>query len=155
MHHLTRKQAQQALQYERDRLRQILDSQFGFITVLTLDGIIAEVNQTPLTLMGLQRDEVLCRYFWEIGWLEPGTEPRIQKIIQTAAHGEVVREDIAAYFPGLGRRDVDMIFSPLKDAAGQVVNICRLWHRCHRTYADGALAEREGSADAHHCASRV
>ena len=46
MHHLTRKQAQQALQYERDRLRQILDSQFGFITVLTLDGIIAEVNQT-------------------------------------------------------------------------------------------------------------
>ncbi len=144
MHHLTRKQAQQALQYERDRLRQILDSQFGFITMLTLDGIIAEVNQAPLTLMGLQRDEVLCRYFWEIGWLEPGTEPRIQKIIQTAAHGEVVREDIAAYFPGLGRRDVDMIFSPLKDAAGQVVNIAGFGiDVTERTQMERLLSEKE------------
>ncbi|MCX7185067.1 MAG: PAS domain S-box protein [Nitrosospira sp.] len=123
MHHLTRKQAQQALQFERDRLRQILDSQFSFIAVLTPEGIVTEVNQVPLTLMGLQRDEVLGRLFWEIGWLEPGSEPRMQAVIQAAAHGEVVREDIAAHFPGLGQREVDAIFSPLRDADGQVVNV--------------------------------
>ena len=118
-----RKQAQQALQYERDRLRQILDSQFGFIIVLTPEGVVAEVNQTPLTLMGLQRAEVLDRLFWEIGWLEPSSESQIQTSIQAVVCGEVVREDIAMHFPGLGRREVDAVFSPFRDAAGQVVNV--------------------------------
>ncbi len=145
MHYLTRKQAQQALQFERDRLRQILDSQFSFIAVLTPEGIVTEVNQVPLTLMGLQRDEVLGRLFWEIGWLEPGSEPRIQVIIQAAAHGEVVREDIAAHFPGIGRREVDAIFSPLRDAAGQVVNVVGFGiDITERKQVERLLNEKEG-----------
>ncbi len=123
MHYTTRKQTRQGLQYECDRLRQILDTHFGFAIALTPDGVVVEINQAPLTLTGLQRAEVLCHYFWEIGWLEPGTEPRIQTVIQVAARGEVVHEDLAMHFPGLGRRDMDAIFSPVKDAAGQVINI--------------------------------
>lgn len=102
------------VQHERDRLRQILDSQFGFVVVLSLDGMVVEINQTPLTLMGLQRAEVLGRLFLEIGWLEPGTEEQVQMAIQVAACGEVVRGDISARFPGLGWRDVDAIFPPLR-----------------------------------------
>jgi len=117
------KQRRQALQYECDCLRQILDIHFGFAIALTPDGVVVEINQAPLTLAGLQRADVLCRYFWEIGWLEPGTEPRIQAAIQAAVRGEVVREDIAMHFPGIGRRDMDTIFSPVKDAAGQVIKI--------------------------------
>ena len=111
------------VQHERNRLRQILDSQFGFVVVLSLDGVVVEVNQALLTFMSLQRAEVLGCLFWEIGWLEPGSEVQAQMAIQAAARGEVVRGDILARFPGLGRRDVDAIFSPLKDAAGSVINV--------------------------------
>jgi PAS domain S-box-containing protein len=118
------KRAAAALQHERDRLRQILDTYFGFVAVFTPAGAITEVNQTPLTLMGLTRADVLGRLFWDVGWLETGeTVPQVQAMIAAAARGEMSRGDILARFPGVGVRDVEVVFSPLRDAAGQVVSV--------------------------------
>ncbi|MGN6132886.1 MAG: PAS domain-containing sensor histidine kinase [Aureliella sp.] len=118
-----RKHAATALQQERDRLRQILDAQFGFVCVLTLDGVVVEVNQTPLTLMRRSRDEVVGRRFDEAGWLEADDGQSIESVISTVANGATVREVFTANFPALGRRDVDSIFAPLRDSSGQVTNI--------------------------------
>lgn len=118
-----RKQAENALQHERDRLRQILDSQFGLVAVLSLTGEVVDVNQAPLTLAGLSRAEVLGRIFWEIGWLEPDGKRHAREAVAAAAKGETVRHDIGAEFPSVGRRDIDSIFSPLRDPAGVVINV--------------------------------
>ncbi len=118
-----RKQAENALQHERDRLRQILDSQFGLVAVLALTGEVIEINQAPLTLAGLSRAEVMGRIFWEIGWLEPDGKRHAREAVAAAAKGATVRHDIGAEFPTLGRRDIDAIFSPLRDAAGVVINV--------------------------------
>jgi len=117
------KAAETALENERDRLRQILDSQFGLVAVLSPDGVIVEVNQTPLTLMGLTRADVLGQTFGDIGWLDRAAMPQVRAAITAAAQGELVRGDIIARFNVAGRRDVDAIFSPIRDAAGAVVGI--------------------------------
>ncbi|MBM3565132.1 MAG: PAS domain S-box protein [Alphaproteobacteria bacterium] len=115
--------ARESLQGERDRLRQILDAQFGFVCVLKPDGAIEEVNRTPLALMNLTREDVIGRTFWDIGWLKPGTEKDIEAAVTAAAEGAVVRNDIVANFPGAGLRDVDAVFQPLRDADGKITNV--------------------------------
>jgi signal transduction histidine kinase/ABC-type amino acid transport substrate-binding protein/AmiR/NasT family two-component response regulator len=117
------RETSQAIQFERDRLRQILDLQFGYVAMLGTDGAVVEVNQTFASLMNESRANLLGRRFWEIGWLEPRVVPQAQQFVAAAARGEFVRADLPALFPGLGPRDVDAIFSPLKDASGQVVNV--------------------------------
>ena len=117
------RETSQAIQFERDRLRQILDLQFGYVAMLGTDGAVVEVNQTFASLMNESRANLLGRRFWEIGWLEPRVVPQAQQFVAAAARGEFVRADLPALFPGLGLRYVDAIFSPLKDASGQVVNV--------------------------------
>lgn len=118
-----RKQADIIVQNERERLRQILDGQFGLVGVLSLDGTVVDVNQTPLMLFGTSRDEVVGRLFWEIGWLQPEAIAPVKAAVAAAAQGEITRFDVVAQFPGIGRRDVDAIFHPLKDATGQIINV--------------------------------
>ena len=118
-----RRMAAAALQEERDRLRQILDSQFGFVVELSLDGAIVEINQMPLTLAGLSREEVMGRPVVDIGWVQPDSVTLVLAGIKAAAQGETMRCDVGAFFPGLGLRDVDAIFSPRRNAAGEVISV--------------------------------
>ncbi len=118
-----RQQIQAALQRERDHLRQILDSHFGMFAVLALDGVIVEVNRTPLDLMGLQRAEVLGRRIWDVGWLQGDAVSQVQTSIQVAASGEPVRSEVVVHFTGLGPRNIDAVFSPLRSADGRAVNV--------------------------------
>lgn len=118
-----RKQAASALQQEHDRLKQILDAQFGFVCVLTLDGAVMEANQTALRLMKRSRDGLLGQRFWEVGWLESGAASQTQAAVRAAAGGESIRGILKGQFPDLGRREVDMIFAPLRGPTGNVVNV--------------------------------
>ncbi|MDH5642129.1 MAG: PAS domain S-box protein, partial [Nitrospira sp.] len=118
-----RKKAEAALVAERNQLRQILDSLFGFVALLSPDGMIEEINRAPLLLMGLQREEAIGRHFWEIGWVVPGHESRIQAVIQAAAQGEIVRTEVIARFATIGDRFIDAVFSPLREPEGRVIGV--------------------------------
>ncbi|MDH5669883.1 MAG: PAS domain S-box protein, partial [Nitrospira sp.] len=118
-----RKKAEAELLAERDRLRQILDSLFGFVVLLSPDGVIEDINRAPLLLMGVSRDDVIGKRFWEIGWVVPGHESRVQTVVQSAAHGEVVRTEIIARFATIGDRFIDAVFSPLRDPNGHIIGV--------------------------------
>jgi len=118
-----RKQAEQLLIAERNHLRQLLDSLYGFVAVLSLDGVIEDVNDAPLALMGLTLDEVIGKPIWNIGWAKSEEVPTIQEAVRTAAGGEHVRADFTACFRTVGDRIVDGVFSPLKNIAGEVTNV--------------------------------
>ena len=49
-------------------LRQVLDSLFIFVGVLTPTGILIETNQTPVAMAGLTREDVLGKPFAETYW---------------------------------------------------------------------------------------
>jgi len=118
-----RKQAEALLVAERNRLRQLLDSLYGFVAVLSLDAVIEDVNEAPLTLMGLTRDKVIGKCFWDIGWTKSEELRAIQTAIRSAGKGELVRADFTTCFPNVGDRIVDTVFSPMRNMDGHVINI--------------------------------
>ncbi len=118
-----RKQAEDLLERERDFLRKIIDSHFGFICVLTLDSRISEINQLSLTLMKVSREETIGRLFTDMDWIVDRDVLRVLNAINTAAQGHTNRLEVTASFPELGLRNIDAVFSPLKNASGDVINV--------------------------------
>lgn len=57
-----------ALQKSDRRFRTIFNNTFQFTSLLTLDGILLESNQTALNFGGLQPEDVINRPFWEAHW---------------------------------------------------------------------------------------
>lgn len=82
------------------RLRRILDSLFVFVGVFDREGRVLEVNQAPLELAGLRREDVLGERFWETSWWSYSSEAqaRVRELIRRAAGGETVRVDERARF---------------------------------------------------------
>ena len=118
-----RKRAEAEVINERNRLRQILDSQPTFFSLLTLDGIIQEVNQTPLKIIQRSLEDVVGLRFVEMACLDSESNAKAENAIQIAATGGTVHEDLVADLPGKGRRNMDATFYPLKDAEGQVTGL--------------------------------
>ena len=138
------REATKALQAERDRLRQILDSQFGLVGVLSLEGVIEEINQTPLTLMNWSRAQALGRNFCELECFDPETAAQVQVMLVAAGRGETTRAEITADFPTLGRRVVEGVFGPLREPSGVITKIIGFGvDITERKQAENARHERE------------
>ena len=116
------RQAAAAQQQERDRLRQILDSQHAFVAVLSPDGVIVEMNEAALTAMGVSRADVVGKRFLEAGWLAKESVAPAGAAIARVARGEGFREDLIAILRGV-QRDLDTMISPLRDADGELVHV--------------------------------
>ncbi len=117
------KQAELALRQERDFLRQILDGLAGFVCVLELDGAIAEVNQLAFASMKMTPKQIVGRKFSEVGWMHETALAPVNQAIEAATRGVVSRFELRAVFPDVGVRDIDGVFSPLRDVSGNVVNV--------------------------------
>ncbi len=114
-----------ALEQKHQQLRDVLDSMFIFVGVFSKDGVILEVNRAPLEAAGLGRPEVIGKIFWETVWWSHSTaaQERLQDIFVRVAQGEIVRRDEVIQTAKGGRMSVDMIFSPLRDASGEITQI--------------------------------
>ena len=55
------------------RLRDILDSIFGFVGLYTLDGILIDCNRAPLEAAGVRHEDVVGKPFWEAAWWKSTT----------------------------------------------------------------------------------
>jgi len=104
-------------------LRQIMDSLLGFIGVLTVDGVIQEINEAPIKSMKLSREQIVGRKFHEIGWIHETSIERVIQAINLAASGQSSRFEVTGIFPEIGLVNVDTIFSPLRDPTGQITNV--------------------------------
>lgn len=118
-----RQRAEEALLRERNYLRQILDAQFGFVVVVGLDGSVMDINQTCLRLLGRTRGEVLGRPIWDIGCLDASGSKEVREAVLAAGEGRTIRRDMVARFSGMEPRDVDLVFSPIRDATGQILHV--------------------------------
>jgi two-component system, cell cycle sensor histidine kinase and response regulator CckA len=117
------KQVEFALRHERDFLRQILDGLAGFVCVLRLDGVITEVNQLAFTSMNMSPQQIVGKKFSQIGWIHETSVTPVNLAIEAAARGEASHFEVHTVFPGVGFREVDGVFSPLRDVSGNVINV--------------------------------
>jgi PAS domain S-box-containing protein len=107
------------------RLRDIIDSLFGFVGLFTLDGKLIDCNRVAIEAAGLKPDEVLGRLFWETpGWNgDPGEQARVRNMMARAAQGEVVRFETSVVQIDQRPMIIDFTFGPLRDQQGAVLNI--------------------------------
>ena len=123
---VTAAKTNEALLQERDeRLVTILNNVLGFVGMLSPEGVMLEVNETALAFAGIERSDVIGKYFWNTYWWSHDADARdeLKDAISRAARGERVRYDMVIRTAGDNRMAVDFQLSPCFDEYGNVVEI--------------------------------
>jgi PAS domain S-box-containing protein len=107
------------------RLRDILDSLYGFVGLFSLDGTLLDANRAPQEVMGLSAEEVLNKPFWELAcWSHsPFERARVREMLARAAQGELVRYEAGVMIRDGRQLILDVTFGPLRDQHGVISNI--------------------------------
>ena len=120
----------QALRESEERLRNILDSMFGFVGLYTIEGVLIEANRASLEAAGLAREDVIGKPFWETYWWSYSKEvqEQLRNALRRAAHGETVRYDVPVRVGESQSGEpelvtIDVTFGPLCDTSGKVVQL--------------------------------
>ncbi|HWE64373.1 MAG TPA: diguanylate cyclase [Chloroflexota bacterium] len=87
-----RRQAEAALQRERDVTDAVLDTAGCLISVLACDGRIVRVNRVYEQVSGYTRDELVGTYPWD-RMLPPEEEERIREFLTTLRPGQPIPEE--------------------------------------------------------------
>lgn len=119
---ITERQLAEEAQKESElRYRAIFDQTFGFIAVMDPDGTVLDINETPLKVGGIDREDVVGRPFWETGWWDlPEERERLREAVRRAAAGGFVREERPYLATGGERRVMDRSLKPAVDDDGRV-----------------------------------
>lgn len=117
-----RRQHEDDLQVERQRLRDLIDNLPAFVGFLTLDGTVVEVNGLALQLANLKSADVLGKPFERTYWWSYSneTQEQLRAAIVRAAAGQGSRFDIAMRTGPETSMTVDFMLSPVLDEDGQV-----------------------------------
>ena len=117
------KQMQKRLMESERKAHAIFDLSFGFVGLLTPDGVLVEANRSALDFAGVQRSDVVGKPFWETPWWAGSTEAQeqIRAAVQTAAAGELVRYETTFQATDGTPHIIDFSLKPMMDEAGRVV----------------------------------
>ncbi|HUF16441.1 MAG TPA: ATP-binding protein, partial [Thermoanaerobaculia bacterium] len=120
-----RKRSEMAVRQSQERLRGIIDGMGPsmFVGLLTLEGILIEVNRAPLEGAGLTAGDVLGKHFADAPWWTYSADAQLQlrAAIARAAGGESSRYDVRAQMGQGNLIDIDFAIEPLRDDSGKVV----------------------------------
>ncbi len=123
------RQAEAALQTERDLLASINNTSVAAITVLDPQGNITYANARAEYILGLRRDELTHRTYnapeWQHKALDGGPWPdEAQPFRRVMATGEPVFDiQHAIEWPDGLRRDLSINGAPIKNAAGEITSL--------------------------------
>ena len=115
------KRAELKLRESDHRLRLVLDNLYMFVGILDLNGTLREINEEPLRIAKLQREDILGRPLWEISWWKNASKAQndIRTAIERAVTGETVRFDVE-----VGRSaqkfTLDFQVSPMRESDGKI-----------------------------------
>lgn len=123
-HDVTERESAEALRLANERLRKIFDGIPFFLGLLSPEGRLLEVNAAPLRLRGTSREEIIGAHLWEVEAIRaiPQAEELMREVVSRVAQGETVRFDLRLDLSGR-ELVIDLMFSPIKDAAGSVVQV--------------------------------
>lgn len=108
-----------------DRFRTIFEHAFQFTGLLSPEGRLLEVNPSALAFAGVERSDVVGRFFWETPWLPDSSQDRerLREAIARAAGGEFVRYEAEVVGEGDRRGIIDFSLNPVRDESGRVTAI--------------------------------
>lgn len=105
--------------------RGVLNNLFAFVGLLDTEGVLLDVNRAPLEAAGIDSSQVIGRTFWDAYWWSHSAESQAQlkQAFERAKQGEVVRYDTVVRMANDSRMWIDFQIAPLRNEAGEIVNI--------------------------------
>ncbi len=113
---------QEVLRSSEQHLRNIINSLFTFVAVLTPEGILVQANQALLEAAALQPQDVLGIPLIETYWwsYSPDVQSQLQKAIQHVSQGEKVRYEVEKRISNNQFITIDFALTPMFDPTGKV-----------------------------------
>ncbi len=105
-------------------LRGMLDGAFAFVGLLSADGVLIDANHATVEALGLRREDVIGKPFWETYYWshERASREMMRDAVERAALGEVVRGDFIVRASDKKFVVIDATFAPLHEG-GRVTQI--------------------------------
>ncbi len=112
-----------ALRESEQRFSALFNSAFQFIGLLSPTGILLEVNNTALSVLGLSAESVVNQPFWETPWwqISSETQEQLRQAIMRAAQGEFVRYEVEVWGANQVVIPIDFSLRPIFDDTRQVI----------------------------------
>lgn len=126
LHDVTEQQRADALlRAERERLRGLIDSLFAFVTVLTPDGRITQINQRSIALARSTEARIVGQSLFDLyPWADPQrAHEDLEWALNQAQAGEQARCDIQIELEDGQIMIAELFLNPLPDAAGRTTTI--------------------------------
>jgi len=110
---------------DESRLRRVIDSIFTLVGLFSLGGVVLDVNQAPLTMSGLRRDQVVGHRFVDMPWFanSQAERSRIAAAIASAANGAPARLETWIVTTKGQPMCVDAAFAPLRDQNNVITHV--------------------------------
>ena len=120
-----RKRTVSRLQGEHEHLRNVLDSLFTFVGVLSPEGRLLEANRAPLEAAGLRPHDVQGKLFWDAWWwsYSEAVQQQLRDAIRKAQEGVSSRYDVAVRMKDESRMIIDFMLVPMRDRAGVITHL--------------------------------
>jgi PAS domain S-box-containing protein len=135
-----RKQAEAALWESEQKFSAIFDQSFELMGIVSLDGVLQEVNQTALDSIVTPKADIAGQYFWDTPWWHTEQlQQQLKDAISRAANGEFIRYEVQFPHPSGVTLTTDFSLKPVFDEAGRVWTIVAEAH----DITDRKRAERE------------
>ncbi len=114
------------LEESEKRYRNVFNQQFQFTAVLDLDGKVIHINDLPLKVQGLKKEDYLGKYFWESpSW--SGNKEWQEKIKSQVLFAKKMGETLIVEDPFYGsNRQIHWAmaaYSVIKNSGGELENI--------------------------------
>jgi PAS domain S-box-containing protein len=149
-HDITERKRQEAalLQSER-KFSAIFNQTFQLMGLVSLDGVLLEVNHAALDSIAVPESEIIGNSFWDAPWWHTEQlQQQLKDAIATAASGQFVRYEVEFPNPSGGVTITDFSLKPMFDEIGQVEAIVAEAHDISlRKQAQADLEQRNQDLD--------
>jgi PAS domain S-box-containing protein len=144
-----RKQAEAALQASERKFTAIFEQSFELMGIISLDGVVLEVNQAALDSIAADKEEIVGKQFWEAPWWHTEQlQQQLQDAIERAGRGEFSRYEVQFPHPSGVLLTTDFSIKPVFDDAGKVWTIVAEAHDItERNQTLSQLEERNQELD--------
>ncbi|GAB2618509.1 PAS domain-containing sensor histidine kinase [Belliella aquatica] len=107
------------------KFKGIFNSTFSFIGFMNTKGILLEANDTALNMAGLQRGDVIGKYFWDCYWwqISTKTQQELKANFQRVLSGETLEYEVAVWIANQSPITILFSLKPIFDEKGNVIYI--------------------------------
>jgi PAS domain S-box-containing protein len=105
------------------RFRGVFDSVREIYGILTLEGVILEVNRAAADTVGISLTEAVGQFAWQSPWFAatPDAVELLKAALPVAAEGGETRRELTLRLPCGADRTFDISLMPIRDEGGQVI----------------------------------